>query len=89
MAAAVRIGLEWCKTPRHANRESKEAISVNVSVDSTRCQGNGLCAVTAPTVFAVGDDGQADMLRQPTAGDRSAVEEAVRNCPTAALTIEP
>jgi ferredoxin len=62
---------------------------VNVSVDRTRCQGNGMCAVTAPTVFAIGDDGQADVLRQPTTGDRSAVEDAVNLCPTAALTIEP
>lgn len=62
---------------------------MNVSVDKTRCQGIGRCEITAPTVFAVGDDGQADVLRLPTAEDRNAVEEAVGNCPTAALTIEP
>jgi len=61
---------------------------VNVSVDRTRCQGIGLCELTAPTVFAVGDDGQADVLRRPTIEDQSAVQVAVGNCPTAALTIE-
>jgi ferredoxin len=61
---------------------------VNVSVDRTRCQGIGLCEVTAPTVFAVGDDGQAGVLRQPTTADQSAVEAAIGNCPTAALAIE-
>lgn len=68
---------------------SQEAIIVKVSVDRTRCQGVGLCEATAPTVFSVGDDGQAAVLRRPTAEDRSALEEAVRNCPTAALAIEP
>ncbi|MDQ1423031.1 MAG: ferredoxin [Acidimicrobiaceae bacterium] len=62
---------------------------MNVSVDRTRCQGIGQCEVAAPTIFAVGDDGQADVLRQPTAEERSAVEEAVGSCPTAALTIDP
>jgi ferredoxin len=61
---------------------------VKVSINRTRCQGIGLCEVTAPTVFVVGDDSQAQVLRQPSADDRSEVEEAVTNCPTGALSIE-
>ena len=35
---------------------------MKVKVDTTRCSGIGLCEVTAPTVFQVGDDGQSHAI---------------------------
>jgi ferredoxin len=62
---------------------------MKVRVDTTKCSGIGLCEVTAPTVFEVGDNGQSRVVNpQPPEEERGAVEEAVRNCPTGALSIE-
>lgn len=62
---------------------------MKLSVDPTRCQGIGLCAVSAPKLFAIGDEGQSEVLRQPAADDElRAAEEAFANCPTAAILLE-
>jgi ferredoxin len=61
---------------------------VKIVIDRTRCQGVGMCEFTAPSIFEVGDDCQAHVLREPGSEDRGAVEQAVANCPTAALAIE-
>jgi len=62
---------------------------MKVRVDTTKCRGMGLCEIAAPTVFEVGDDGLSHAINpEPPADDRIAVEEAVNNCPTAALSIE-
>jgi ferredoxin len=48
----------------------------------------GLCEVAAPTIFEVRDDGQTHLLvDQLTDDDIPAVEEAVSNCPTMALSL--
>jgi ferredoxin len=60
-----------------------------IRVDRTKCAGIGLCEMTAPTVFEVGEDGQSHVIAaEPSPGDTTAVEEAVANCPTGALSIE-
>jgi ferredoxin len=62
---------------------------MKVKVDRSKCSGIGLCEMTAPTVFEVGEDGQSHAINEePSEDERSAVEEAVANCPTAALSIE-
>jgi ferredoxin len=62
---------------------------MKVKVDPSKCSGIGLCEMTAPTVFEVGEDGQSHAINEePSEDERSAVEEAVTNCPTAALSIE-
>lgn len=62
---------------------------MKVKVDRTKCSGIGLCEMTAPTVFEVGQDGQSHVINAaPTDEERSAAEEAVTNCPTEALSIE-
>jgi ferredoxin len=62
---------------------------MKVRVDTTKCSGIGLCEVTAPTVFEVGEDGQSRAINpEPSEGERAAVEQAVADCPTAALSIE-
>jgi ferredoxin len=61
---------------------------MKVSVDTTKCRGIGLCEATAPTVFEVGDDGQSHVINpEPSEDQRAAVEQAVRDCPTSALSI--
>lgn len=60
-----------------------------IRVDRTRCQGIGLCEMTAPGVFQVGDDGYSHVLNDnPTGAERAAAEQAVANCPTGALSID-
>jgi ferredoxin len=62
---------------------------MKVRVDTSKCSGIGLCEVAAPTVFEVGDDGQARAINaDPPEDDRAAVEQAVQECPTGALSIE-
>jgi ferredoxin len=62
---------------------------MKVRVDTTKCSGIGLCEVAAPMVFEVGDDGQSHAISpEPPEGERAAVDEAVNNCPTGALSME-
>ena len=60
---------------------------MRVEVDMGLCQSNGLCCISAPDVFELGDD---DILRYDPAPDeslREAVEEAERGCPVQAITV--
>jgi ferredoxin len=62
---------------------------MKVRVDTTKCSGIGLCEVAAPAVFEVGDDGQARAINpDPRESERAAVEQAVLECPTGALSIQ-
>jgi len=61
---------------------------MRVVVDTDLCQGHGVCESEAPEVFAVGRDHQVEVLDpSPPEDQRSAVEAAVRFCPTHALSI--
>jgi ferredoxin len=61
---------------------------MRVVVDIDLCQGHGVCESEAPEVFAVGRDHQVEVLHpSPPDDQRSAVEAAVRFCPTHALSI--
>ena len=61
---------------------------MNVTVDLDLCQGHGVCASEAPTVFRVTDDNVVEILDASPPDDlRKNVEEAVKNCPTQALTL--
>jgi ferredoxin len=62
---------------------------MKVKVDTTKCSGIGLCEMTAATVFEVGDDGHSRVINaHPSADEMPDVEEAIANCPTAALSAE-
>jgi ferredoxin len=62
---------------------------MKVKVDTAKCSGIGLCEVAAPAVFEIGDDGQARAIDpEPSEEERAAVEQAVTDCPTGALSIE-
>ncbi len=61
---------------------------MQVVVDLDLCQGHGVCESEAPDVFEVGKDHKVHVLdERPPDEQRSAVEDAVRFCPTHALSI--
>jgi ferredoxin len=61
---------------------------MKIIVDENRCTGLGICESIAPEFFEVGDDGALVLLRsQFDEADRADIEEAVRSCPTLALSI--
>jgi ferredoxin len=61
-----------------------------VIVDADTCESNAFCIGFAPDVFELGDDSPPVDVLLPTVGEerRTAVEEAVRNCPRQAIHIE-
>ena len=62
---------------------------MKVVVDRSVCNLHGLCVETAPEVFAIGDDGELQVLNEtPPDGLRAKVDKAVRECPTGAISIE-
>lgn len=61
---------------------------MRVSVDMTLCQDHGQCAIAAPSVFRINDDGKLEFDTDPDAAERSAVEEAADVCPVQAIAIE-
>lgn len=62
---------------------------MRVAVDRQRCQANGVCMRRAPDVFRVGGDGTLRVLQeQPPADLQRAVRDAVRRCPTQAITVQ-
>ena len=63
-------------------------MTLRISIDWTRCNGIGICESIAPDHFEVGDDG-ALMVRRVDVADaeRESLDEAVRACPTMALTV--
>jgi len=62
---------------------------MKVKIDTTKCRGIGLCEMAAPTFFEVGDDGLSHAREaEPLPEEEAAVEVAIRDCPTGALSIE-
>jgi len=62
---------------------------MTLAVDLERCQGNGVCAERAPEVFELDDGGRLTLLQADPPPDlHRAVRDAVRRCPTRALTFE-
>ena len=59
-----------------------------IEVDRDRCVGSGACEALASDVFEVDDDGVLVVHRpQPSRDELSDVEDAVRACPTRALSL--
>jgi len=66
----------------------REESSVRVVVDYDLCQSNALCMGILPEVFEVRDDGFLYVLDEhPDASLRPKLEEAVRTCPTQAISL--
>ena len=61
---------------------------MHVEVDYDRCQSNAVCMGILPEVFEVRDDGYLYLLtEEPGEELRARLEEAVRSCPTDAISI--
>jgi ferredoxin len=61
---------------------------MHVQVDLDLCQGHGVCESEAPAVFELGKNASVTVLQpEPPETLRTAVEAAVRFCPTSALRI--
>lgn len=70
--------------------ESVEPIhgSWRIAVDRDLCQGHAVCEGEAPELFSVSKRGDLTVLHDHPADElRTRAEEAVRHCPTRALTI--
>ena len=62
--------------------------TMRVVVDRRRCTGIGICESLLPDRFEVDDDGTLQVHDHLVpAGTRAQVEEAVRACPAAALSL--
>ncbi|WP_055481017.1 (4Fe-4S)-binding protein [Sphaerimonospora mesophila] len=64
---------------------------MKINADTGRCVGAGMCALTVPGVFDQSDDDGTVVLLDPEPAEslREAVEQAVRLCPSGALSITP
>ncbi|MGH9164814.1 MAG: ferredoxin [Acidimicrobiales bacterium] len=62
---------------------------MRVVVDFERCQSNGDCVDAAPEVFELRDDGFLYVLvDEPGEELQARVADAVRRCPTRAISLE-
>jgi ferredoxin len=62
---------------------------VKITVDWDLCASHGQCEFAAPQVFSINDDGDLDVLAaSPPESERANVEQAVRRCPSNALSLE-
>ena len=61
---------------------------MEIKVDFDLCQGHAVCMGEAPEVFLVDDDGYLTILQpNPPEALRPQVEQAVKYCPTGAITL--
>ena len=61
---------------------------MKVVVDFDRCASNAVCMSILPEVFEVRDDGYLYVLDEhPPESLRAKLEEAVRSCPTLAISL--
>lgn len=61
---------------------------MKITIDLDLCLGHAQCEDAAPEVFRVEEDGYAHVLQQDPGVDLwSKVEEAVRRCPTQAISV--
>jgi ferredoxin len=63
---------------------------MRIVVDRDLCQGHGMCALEDAGVFAIrrGEDQVTLLDAAPGESHRGSVQNAVRYCPTTALSIE-
>jgi ferredoxin len=57
-------------------------------VDKSGCIGCGLCCEICPSVFAMGDDGLAEVYGEVTNENAAEVEEARIRCPVSVISVE-
>ena len=64
-------------------------MTISITVDRSRCESHGACALIAPDLFRIDSDG--DLQHQGTARDdrAEAAEEAADLCPVQAIIVAP
>lgn len=61
---------------------------MKITVNQSLCEATGMCTGLAPDLFELDDEGTIHLLdSEPGEELRSSVEQAVRNCPVAAIAI--
>jgi ferredoxin len=61
---------------------------MRITVDLSLCQDHGQCAIAAPKVFRMNDDGKLEYTSEADESYRFEVEEAADVCPVQAIEIE-
>ncbi len=61
---------------------------MKVVVDMNTCEENAVCMGIAPEVFDVQDDGLHVLQDSPAEDLRDKVEDAARQCPVQAITVQ-
>lgn len=60
---------------------------MKVTVDLALCQDHGQCAIAAPAVFEINDEGKLSYDGSPEDSMREYVEEAADVCPVQAIMV--
>lgn len=60
---------------------------MKVTVDLSLCQDHGQCAIAAPDVFEINDEGKLSYDGSPDDSMREYVEEAADVCPVQAILV--
>lgn len=55
-------------------------------IDRDLCYGSGDCELLHPSLFKLGSDGIATLIRPTTAGDDDAIASAIADCPSGAIS---
>ncbi len=58
---------------------------MTVIVDENVCIGCGMCCQICPEVFAMNDQGKAEVYRYDDSADHAAAQEALDSCPVTAI----
>lgn len=61
---------------------------MKVDIDKEGCIGCGLCAEICDSVFKIGDDEKAYVVKQPDANEMELALEAADSCPVATIIID-
>lgn len=59
-----------------------------IKIDESQCTGCALCEQICPSVYKLGDDGLAHVLKQPDASEEATAKEAAESCPVTCITVE-
>jgi len=62
---------------------------MKIILDQDRCMGHGQCELVAPDLFKLDADGIAQVLvENPGDAQLKRLEEAIRRCPEAVISVE-
>jgi ferredoxin len=60
---------------------------MRVTIDFDKCEGHGLCALAAPEIFWIDDEGFTQFVADPPESERESVTAAVQECPARAIRL--